>query len=60
MSYRLHTCVHSYASKLVPIFYYRDKTRVHTFYFLILRCVLALRVFTELSILKGQHDYISL
>ena len=29
-----HSWFNSYAPELVPIFYYRDKTRVHMFYFL--------------------------
>ena len=29
-----HSWFNSYAPKLVPIFYYRNKTRVHMFYFL--------------------------
>ena len=30
-----HSCFNSYTPELVPIFYYRDKTWVHMFYFLI-------------------------
>jgi len=29
-----HSCFNLYAPELVPIFYYRDKTRVHMFSFL--------------------------
>jgi len=37
-----HSWFNSYAPELVPIFIYRDKTRVHMFYFLILRVTLVI------------------